>query len=123
MLPDAPAGSFQLTDLDRQTQGELILVAEAASPGGSSEQVGFISIQEADYFIHHLMVDAAVHGNGVGRLLLRHLPEWGQARYRLKCLCSNTRATAFYKALGFIQIGTGMDADGEFAVFESSAQV
>lgn len=122
MLPSATAGNFQLTDLDQQTQGETILVAEAASSSGVVETVGFISIQEADHFIHHLMVDAKMHGKGVGRQLLHHLPDWGQAKYQLKCLFSNTQATAFYIACGFLLVDTGIDAQGKFAVFQFAAR-
>ena len=118
MFPKAAPGSFQLTDLDQQTQSETILIAEASLSNGARQTIGFISIQEIDHFIHHLMVDASMQGKGVGRRLLRSLPDWGHAKYRLKCLCSNTQATAFYLACGFLLVDTGVDVDGEFAVFQ-----
>ena len=118
MFPNASTGDFHLTDLDQQTHGETILVAEATVSNGANEKVGFISIQEDDYFIHHLMVDAAMHGKGIGRQLLHNLPDWGQAKYRLKCLCSNTQAAAFYIACGFLLVRSGVDEDEEFDVFQ-----
>ena len=122
LLPTAMAENLQPTDLDQQTQGETILVAEAVSSDNAFQQVGFISIQEADDFVHHLMVDAKMHGMGIGRQLLHNLPNWGPAKYRLKCLRSNTQAAAFYLACGFISVGTGIDGDSEYDIFQFAAR-
>lgn len=110
-----PAGSFQLADFEAQTEGELLRVAE--DDGG--RLAGFVSVWEPDNFIHHLHVYRPHHRSGVGRALLHALPGWPATRYRLKCLCANAPALAFYAACGFVEIGTGSAEDGEYLLLES----
>ena len=105
---------FQLSDFDQQTKDEAIWVVQDTNDG----VIGFVSIQQADYFIHHLYIDAAQQGKGAGKMLLQHLPQWGQQKYRLKCLDMNSKAAAFYQACGFVAAGTGVGTDGEYTVFE-----
>jgi ribosomal protein S18 acetylase RimI-like enzyme len=107
--------AFQLTDLDAQTHGELILVAE--DEGGRVS--GFLSVWQPDNFIHHLYVDRQCFRRGVGRALLRMLPGWSNTCYRLKCLRMNEAALAFYRACGFVEIGSGAEEDGEYLLLQS----
>lgn len=93
-----------------------ITVRDAVTEG----LAGFVSVWEPDYFIHHLYVDRLHHRRGIGRELLRALPGWPATRYRLKCLCANAPALAFYRASRFTEIGVGAPEDGEYRLLESS---
>lgn len=110
-----PTASFCLADLQQQTQGEAILLAQ----NEQGALAGFISVWESDHFIHHLYVDAGQQRRGVGRTLLTALPGWPGQGYVLKCLLRNHAAAAFYRASGFTETGSGMGEDGEYIVFES----
>lgn len=91
-----PPETFELTDFQRDTQGEVIFVAVE-----NSLQVGFISVWMQDNFIHHLFVDSAHHGKGIGRLLLAEaLKNMGRPA-RLKCVVRNSKACKFYEANGW----------------------
>ncbi|WP_323122293.1 GNAT family N-acetyltransferase [Burkholderia alba] len=109
-----PAAAFQLADFDMQTRDEWQWIAEH-----DGELAGFISLWEPDRFIHHLYVDRSRHRRGVGGALLRALPDWPATRYRLKCLCANGAALAFYRACGFAEIGAGTADDGDYLLLES----
>ncbi|WP_412026321.1 N-acetyltransferase family protein [Burkholderia cepacia] len=113
-----PAGAFQLTDFEAQTEGERLRVAE--DDGG--QLAGFVSVWEPDHFIHHLYVHRPHHRCGIGRVLLRALPGWPATHYRLKCLRANAPALAFYAACGFVEIGTGSAEDGEYLLLESGGK-
>lgn len=113
-----PPDVFQLADFDKQTQGEMLLVAEDSGRRLS----GFISVWEPDGFIHHLHVDRQCLRRGVGRALLRVLPGWPETRYRLKCLCLNEVALAFYRTCGFVEIDSGISSDGEYLLLESGGE-
>jgi GNAT superfamily N-acetyltransferase len=106
--------TFKLTDLDEQTRGELLPVAE----DGRAEIAGFVSVFEQESFIHHLHVVRHRHGVGVGKALLRALPGWNESSYRLKCLRLNQPALEFYRASGFVEIGSGTAHDGEYVLLE-----
>jgi ribosomal protein S18 acetylase RimI-like enzyme len=109
-----PEATFRLEDFDEQTRGERVLVAET----GEACLAGFIALWAPDRFIHHLYVAAAQQRQGIGRLLLEALG-WPEARLQLKCLERNAAALAFYRAHGFIEIGRGSAADGDYLLLES----
>lgn len=111
-----PTHLFQLADFDAQTQDERLWVAQ----DGDGVLVGFIAVWEPEAFIHHLYVDRPWAGRGVGRALLRALPGWPGTRFRLKCLCRNEAALAFYRACGFTGIGTGTGDGGDYLLLVSS---
>lgn len=110
----AAVDGFQLTDLDRETRDERILVAEDQA----SEIIGFISMQDHENFIHHLYVESLHQSRGVGRALLMSLPNWPNATYRLKCLRQNHQAMSFYENCGFIAVDSGVAEHGKFVLFE-----
>lgn len=112
-----PPGMFHLDDFDVQTEGERILVAES-----TGRIAGFVSVWEPDHFIHHLFVDVDYLRQGIGRALLRALPEWPERHYRLKCLDRNRTALAFYRAQGFFEVGRGMGDEGEHVVLSLAPQ-
>ncbi|GGF06952.1 GNAT family N-acetyltransferase [Hymenobacter cavernae] len=104
---------FQLDDFERQTQGEVVWVAEK-----DSELAGFISVDEADAFIHHLFVAPGYQRLGIGRHLLRSLREWLPTPYTLKCLAKNKKARAFYKKNNWRIVGEGRSGTGAYLVLE-----
>jgi len=103
-------GRFSLEDLAIHTTGERLFVCE----DGHGMIAGFAAIWEPDDFIHMLYILPAFQGHGAGKALLTALPDWKSRRYRLKCLVKNTRAMAFYQALGFEIIGDGASAEGDY---------
>ncbi|WP_322094735.1 GNAT family N-acetyltransferase [Paraburkholderia bannensis] len=109
------AGRLRLEDFDMQTEGEDLLVAL----DGNAHLAGFVSVWTPDRFIHHLFVAPASQRQGVGRALLRALPQWRAQRYRLKCLTRNEAALAFYRAQDFTPIDAGVSEDGAWLLLES----
>ena len=87
---------FQLSDFERDTNGEKIWVASE-----SSEVLGFLSICEVENFIHHLFVSSNRLRGGLGLKLL-DLAKQGYPDLSLKCLSQNGNATEFYLSQGFI---------------------
>lgn len=109
--------AFRLDDFAGDSQGEMIWLAQA--PDGAI--AGFISLWAADDFIHMLYLREAWQRRGVGTALLRALPGWPDRPYRLKCLIANERARRFYDAHGFVAIGHGHAADGDYDELRAGA--
>lgn len=105
----APADARPLTDFDRHTEQELILVALI-----DQKPVGFASIWEADSFLHNLFVHPQHQRQGVGRALLSHCAQHFSATPTLKCLQVNAGAIRFYSAHGWHVIGEGKSSDGPY---------
>jgi ribosomal protein S18 acetylase RimI-like enzyme len=103
-------GKFHIEDFVGQTQGERIFVCEDER----GTVAGFMALWEPDDFIHMLYILPEFQGRGAGKALLAALPEWPERRYRLKCLVNNTRAMAFYRALGFEITGDGSSPEGDY---------
>ncbi|MEJ1239712.1 GNAT family N-acetyltransferase [Chryseolinea sp. T2] len=57
---------FMLSDFEKETDGEYILVAL-----DGELLVGFVSIWIADNFVHHLYVDEKYHNKNIGSELLK----------------------------------------------------
>ncbi|BDR18021.1 GNAT family N-acetyltransferase [Vibrio sp. STUT-A16] len=86
---------FDLSDFERDTEGESIWVAIE-----SNKVIGFVSIWVPENFIHHLFVSPRNLRGGVGLKLL----DLAKQRYRrlsLKCLSQNDNAIEFYLSQGF----------------------
>lgn len=101
---------FSLEDLAAHTTGERLLVCEDRH----GVIAGFAALWEPEDFIHMLYILPPFQGRGAGKALLAALPDWPSRRYRLKCLVKNTRAMAFYRALGFEIIGDGASPEGDY---------
>ncbi|WP_461145259.1 GNAT family N-acetyltransferase [Salinifilum aidingensis] len=60
-------------------------------------------------YVHGLMVDRSAAGRGLGEALLRWAAEQGRAAgvglLRLDCVESNTALLAYYRRLGFTEVG------------------
>ncbi|MEE3880035.1 GNAT family N-acetyltransferase [Vibrio sp. YYF0003] len=99
---------FELSDFERDTAGEDILVASK-----SNKILGFISIWEPDNFIHHLFVSPCNLRSGVGLKLL----DFAKQRYSnlsLKCLTQNRNAIGFYRSQGFTIVETVNDGSESY---------
>ncbi len=87
---------FQRDDFALQTQNEQIWVAEQAG-----HLCGFIAIWAEENFVHHLYVDEACHGQGLGRALLTQGLAGATQPATLKVATRNVQALAFYHRLGW----------------------
>ena len=105
-----PAAANRSLDFEEVTKGERITVAE----NRAGRIVGFVSIYEVDAFIHHLYVAASTHRQGVGGALLESLKPWLAYPWRLKCICANTPALAFYAAHGWVVEEKGNGEEGPY---------
>ena len=103
--------AYRLTDFDEQTKDEWMLVARC-----DNSIAGFISVWEAEAFLHHLYVHKDHQGMGVGTALLNAVKERFAAGITLKCLVKNTAALAFYKRNCFKETTIGTANNGEFIV-------
>jgi len=101
-------------DFARDTEGEALLVAV----GSDDEPEGFVSVWEADAFIHHLYVRTGSRQRGIGRQLLDSLGSRLPKPWRLKCVCANDDALAFYLRQGWLEISSGVGEDGPYVVLE-----
>ncbi|MEK7953794.1 GNAT family N-acetyltransferase [Luteolibacter soli] len=106
---------FQLDDFTRDTEGELIHLAEYED----GTLLGFISLWEAENFIHHLFVCPDHLRQGIGLILLTDLQQRIPGPFRLKCLTANLPALAFYRDIGWTEVDQGTSDDGEYLLLES----
>ncbi|SEO24392.1 Ribosomal protein S18 acetylase RimI [Mucilaginibacter gossypiicola] len=105
---------FTLNDFDAHTRDEDIWVAEC--DGGV---VGFMAVWSPDAFIHHLYIDAAHRGKGIGKALLALAKQTYPSPLSLKCLVKNEAALQFYRALGWDVAEEGSDALGDYFLMKS----
>jgi len=109
----ADKSQFQLSDFEKETEGEYILVALCGEI-----LIGFVSVWVADSFIHHLYVDEQFQNQKVGtRLLNAVLDKFGYP-IRLKCEENNTRALHFYQQNGFFEKEKGQSETGAYILLE-----
>ncbi|WP_264530759.1 GNAT family N-acetyltransferase [Flavobacterium sp. N502540] len=109
---------FQLKDFDRDTRGELILVARQ-----HEVPIGFISIWMKNYFVHHLYVDEQHQDEGIGTELLKAAIQKTKLPIRLKCLENNSKAVAFYLKKGFFATERGQSEHGGYILFELTESI
>lgn len=100
---------LELSDFDKTTKGERILVAT-----NNGTPVGFIACWEADNFIHSLFVDPKFTGKGVGKLLLNSCLATIGRPATLKCITKNSRALRFYYAQGWTKQARGRSSEGTY---------
>lgn len=106
-LPEPAKRAPVLADVSR---GETLHVA--ATPAGVV--VGFVSVQEAEPFIHHLYVHPDARGMQVGGALLASLQAWLPMPWHLKCVARNVEALRFYRRLGWEDLGSGESEHGTY---------
>lgn len=103
------ASAYQPEDFDRDTKGELILVAEQ-----DGVVLGFIAAWVPNNFIHHLYIHPDAVRKGWGRQLLSACEARLDKPIRLKCLEKNQAGLAFYLAQGWIEEFKDGDGSGTF---------
>lgn len=106
------AKEYHLTDFERETKGEFVLVAVL-----NNKVVGFISLWMADNFIHHLYIDENYQQQNIGSILLGEAIKIMNSPIKLKCLAKNENAIKFYKKKGFAAIEKGISNHGEYILF------
>lgn len=89
-----------------------ILIAEQ-----NDQVVGFVAYDEEE--IAWLYVDPTTYRNGIGKALVTAALGTPTRQYSIEVLKGNTAALAFYKSLGFNEVGTAsgvMPGNEEYAV-------
>ena len=104
--------TYQLSDFERDTDGESILVLEDLAI------LGFSSVWESDRFLHHLYVEPSKIGNSLGSQLLDSTIQRFGLPMRLKCLSQNHRALRFYSSRGWKTIRESLGVDGYYFEME-----
>ena len=104
---------FKLSDFEKETEGEYVLVAMI-----DEKVIGFISVWVADNFIHHLYVDKSFQDQKVGTKLLNAVLDKFGLPVRLKCEIKNQKAVSFYRQKGFVEIEQGHSEMGVYILFE-----
>ena len=113
-----PPGAEPDTDFKRNSSGETVHVCSDAA----GVLLGFIAVYEPGSFVHHLYVDAAHQGQGVGRAILTAVVDSRPDKpWRLKCVLSNTAARAFYARTGWRETETAMGSQGLYGVLRKWA--
>lgn len=77
----------------------------------SGSIAGLLTYYEPEHFIHFLMIDAPMRGQGIARALLAATRNHYGRRHDLKVNMRNQDARAFYDRLGYIVTGAGHDID------------
>ena len=111
--PYAPR-EIDVATLGAETRDETVLIAEL-----EGRVVGFVSVYLPESFVHHLYVDPARQGRGIGPLLLERAVALAGGRASLKCQTGNARALAFYRRLGWIEVTAGTSEFGPWVAMRS----
>lgn len=104
---------------------ETVLASETAEEaqfvavGEDGTVVGFVSLYEPQAFVHHLYVEPALRGRGIGKALLEHAVAAVGGRATLKCQIGNERAMTFYRRLGWIEVTAGTGEFGAWVAMRS----
>lgn len=106
-FPDYPRRIAE-HDFTWETEGEVVHIAMSRD----GQVKGFIAVDLAAAFIHHLFVDPCAHGRGIGRALLNTGVVLAGPRAHLKCALVNERALTFYRKLGWCEGDRGEDDMG-----------
>ena len=93
------ADTFNLSDFEVDTEGEIILVLEEVN---KNKVIGFAGVWAQDNFLHHLYIIEDYQGQSLGKRLLDEcLNSVLKRPARLKCLAENKKAQQFYQKLGW----------------------
>ncbi|HML48428.1 MAG TPA: GNAT family N-acetyltransferase [Clostridia bacterium] len=98
-----------LSDFEKSTEGELILVACVGD-----EIAGFASVWTPERFIHNLFVSKAYQGKGIGTALVARTIQRVGLPLALKCVKANAKALAYYQSHGWTIAGEGPDTEGPY---------
>ncbi len=86
------------TAFHEETAGEVLLVGHIGA-----HLAGFAGLWTRSSFLHHLYVDPAYHGMGLGTALLDAIALRADRPLSLKCSYWNEAARAFYRRHGFVE--------------------
>lgn len=113
------ASKLMPEDFERDTQGELVLVAT-----NGSSVLGFVAVWVPDHFIHHLYVHPEFMGQRVGAKLLQACYETFDTSppLTLKCIKENAKALRFYRSQGWRSKGEGVSPNGPYYLMEYSGR-
>jgi len=95
----AKAEDLKLEDFDKDTEEELIIIAEE-----DSRILGFASLYLPENFIHNLFVHPDIFGKGVGARLVTAAIDKMNKPIRLKCVSENQKALSFYENNGWKRV-------------------
>ena len=115
-FPFLEASQFKNEDFERDTEGEVILVAEF-----QHKIVGFASYVEEKSFLHNLYLDPKETGKGFGQAFFHNIIQRTGGSLSLKCVVKNYRALAFYQKLGMAITDEGETDAGKHYILEYSA--
>jgi len=104
---------IELDDFHRDTKGEKIWVAEL-----KGHVVGFVSVWEAENFIHHLFVLPNYFSQGIGSQLLATCLNHMSRPATLKCVSATNKALNFYKQKGWRTIDYGTSDGVEYQIMQ-----
>jgi GNAT superfamily N-acetyltransferase len=113
-----PRSRFRRSDFLVDTFEEELFVAEQ-----DGKVIAFAGVYAPDDFLHHLYVAGEHQGHGAGSALLRYLLDRSEGRLRLKCLCRNERALAFYRGRGWREGDHGWDTFGQWVMLHGPVPV
>jgi len=97
-----------LDEFRRETAKRSIIVAQT----DHGRVLGFAAVYMPDAFVHHLYVEPAHAGQGIGRVLLGAALALAGGRATLKCQARNMGALQFYRREGWTE-GERGETDGE----------
>ena len=96
--------NFKIEDYKKSTEGEKVFVAEK-----DQAIAGFVSIWEADSFIHNLFVYPKYQDVGIGKQLLKKAVESVPHPITMKVVTYNIKACGFYESQGWKKVSTHDD--------------
>ena len=109
-----PTESRLKVDFAQASEGETLFVCCNCE----NEVLGFVSVYEPDYFIHHLYVARRCQRQGIGAALLKFLEAYMLKPWHLKCLAQNEMGLEFYLSQGWIEEGRAEGPDGPYVLFK-----
>ena len=112
------SAKWQLSDFEKLTQGEIILVAE-----NNEQYLGFASIYLQENFLHHLFITPNFQSQGVGSALLQASERLFTGTGYLKCLSNNKHALSFYLRHDWKVINTGESEDGDYVLMSKASTI
>jgi len=113
--PWLDSSKWELSDFEKYTENEMILVAEK-----DQEYLGFASIFLQENFLHHLFIAPNAQNQGVGTALLHAAEQLFTGTGYLKCLSENKQALSFYLGYGWEAISTGESEEGGYILMSKA---
>ena len=113
--PWLDSSKWGLSDFEKYTDNEMILVAEK-----DQVYLGFASIYLQENFLHHLFIAPNAQNQGAGTALLHTAEQLFTGTGYLKCLSENKQALSFYLDHGWEAISTGVSEEGGYILMSKA---